>query len=66
MKDIIAREIAKLKSEILLITVSCSTAPGIFKYIYLMRLQDLPGYSHILSLFTCHIYHRRFRAVIGL
>ena len=31
-----------------------------------MRLQDLPGYSHVLSLFTCHIYRRRFRAVIGL
>ena len=27
---------------------------------------NLPGYSHILSLFTCHIYHSRFRAVIGL
>ena len=26
--------------------------------VYFMRLQDLPGYSHILSLFTCHIYRR--------
>ena len=31
-----------------------------------MRLQDLPGYSHILSLFTCRIYCRRFRVAIGL
>ena len=31
-----------------------------------MRPQDLPGYSHILSLFTCRIYRKRFRAAIGL
>ena len=31
-----------------------------------MRLQDLPGYSHILSLFTCRIYRKRFRVAIGL
>ena len=31
-----------------------------------MRLQDLPGYSHVLSLFTCRIYYERFRAAIGL
>ena len=31
-----------------------------------MRPQDLPGYSHVLSLFTCRIYRKRFRAVIGL
>ena len=31
-----------------------------------MRPQDLPGYSHALSLFTCRIYRKRFRAVIGL
>ena len=31
-----------------------------------LRLQDLPGYSHVLSLFTCRIYHKRFRAAIGL
>ena len=31
-----------------------------------MRLQDLPGYSHVLSLFTCRIYPKRFRAAIGL
>ena len=34
--------------------------------VYLMRLQDLPGYSHILSLFTCRIYRKRFRVAIGL
>ena len=33
---------------------------------FFMRLQDLPGYSHILSLFTCRIYHKRFRVAIGL
>ena len=31
-----------------------------------MRPQDLPGYSHILSLFTCRIYRKRFRVAIGL
>ena len=31
-----------------------------------MRLQDLPGYSHVLSLFTRRIYRKRFRAAIGL
>ena len=31
-----------------------------------MRPQDLPGYSHALSLFTCRIYRKRFRAAIGL
>ena len=31
-----------------------------------MRLQDLPGYSHVLSLFTCRIYCQRFRVAIGL
>ena len=34
--------------------------------VYFMRLQDLPGYSHILSLFTCRIYCQRFRVAIGL
>ena len=33
---------------------------------FFMRLQDLPGYSHILSLFTCRIYRKRFRVAIGL
>src|SRR5699024_8560977 len=37
-----------------------------FEYVYFMRLQDLPGYSHVLSLFTCRIYPKRFRAAIGL
>ena len=37
-----------------------------FQYVYFMRLQDLPGYSHVLSLFTCRIYPKRFRAAIGL
>ena len=31
-----------------------------------MRPQDLPGYSHALSLFTCRIYRKRFRVAIGL
>ena len=31
-----------------------------------MRPQDLPGYSHVLSLFTCRIYRKRFRAATGL
>ena len=35
-------------------------------FFFQMRPQDLPGYSHALSLFTCRIYRKRFRAVIGL
>ena len=35
-------------------------------FIFQMRPQDLPGYSHALSLFTCRIYRKRLRAVIGL
>ena len=35
-------------------------------HFFQMRPQDLPGYSHALSLFTCRIYRKRFRAVIGL
>ena len=31
-----------------------------------MRPQDLPGYSHVLSLFTCRIYRKRFRVAMGL
>ena len=31
-----------------------------------MRLQDLTGYSYVLSLFTCRIYRKRFRVAIGL
>jgi len=34
--------------------------------IFFLRRQDLPGYSHILSLFACRIYRKRFRAAIGL
>ena len=34
--------------------------------IFFLRPQDLPGYSHILSLFTCRIYRKRFRVAIGL
>ena len=34
--------------------------------IFFMRLRDLPGYSHILSLFTRRIYRKRFRVAIGL
>ena len=34
--------------------------------IFFMRQRDLPGYSHVLSLFTCRIYHKRFRVAIGL
>src|SRR5699024_1855378 len=37
-----------------------------FQYVYFMRLQDLPGYSHVLSLFTCRIYPKRFRVALGL
>ena len=37
-----------------------------FQYVYFMRLQDLPGYSHVLSLFTCPIYPKRFRVALGL
>ena len=35
-------------------------------HFFTMRPQDLPGYSHILSLFACRIYRKRFRAAIGL
>ena len=34
--------------------------------IFFMRLRDLPGYSHVLSLFTRRIYRKRFRVAIGL
>ncbi len=30
-----------------------------------MRLQDLPGYSHVLSLFTCRIYHEQSVQLLG-
>ena len=33
---------------------------------FFMRLRDLPGYSHVLSLFTRRIYRKRFRVAIGL
>ena len=35
-------------------------------HFFTLRPQDLPGYSHILSLFTCRIYRERFRVAIGL
>ena len=35
-------------------------------HFFTLRPQDLPGYSHILSLFTCRIYPKRFRVAIGL
>ena len=35
-------------------------------HFFTLRPQDLPGYSHILSLFTCRIYCKRFRVAIGL
>ena len=35
-------------------------------HFFTLRPQDLPGYSHILSLFTCRIYRKRFRVAIGL
>ena len=33
---------------------------------FFSRLRDLPGYSHVLSLFTRRIYRKRFRVAIGL
>lgn len=36
-----------------------------FEYVYFMRLQDLPGYSHVLSLFTCRIYCKQSVQLLG-
>lgn len=38
----------------------------LLRIFFTLRPQDLPGYSHILSLFTCRIYCKRFRVAIGL
>ena len=65
----------------LLRTNDCSALPGFFSgtmasadflrfvvtaHFFPLRPQDLPGYSHILSLFTCRIYRKQFRVAIGL
>ena len=33
--------------------------------VFFLRPQDLPGYSHVLSLFTCRIYHVQSVQLLG-
>ena len=42
------------------------TAHFFFDYVYPnLRRQDLPGYSHVLSLFTCRIYRTQSVQLLG-